>query len=221
MDTRRPDPAVVKGGGTGGVSPSAEGGGVAAASCLVNHDGELGPRKTEKLCYPHHPKAQAPRGAISCSEFPWDQELEKEKPPQGSPHPQGIPFAGEGAETQLSGFHFSVPEMAFLLKKEGRKEGREGGGRFQSLLPHWVQPLGLAEQVPRDGATLPYQQGWEEGSHKVRPSGPRRGTGSPWSLPSWWHLPGGEEVGTGWRGGWQAAPPVSNPHGVISRHFFL
>lgn len=45
MDTRRPDPAVVKGGGTGGVSPSAEGGGVAAASCLVNHDGELGPRR--------------------------------------------------------------------------------------------------------------------------------------------------------------------------------
>ena len=90
----------------------AEGGGVAAASCLVNHDGELGPRKTEKLPYPHCPKAQTPRGAISCSEFPWDQELEEEKTPQGSPHPQGIPFAGGGAETQLSGFHFSVPAKA-------------------------------------------------------------------------------------------------------------
>ena len=162
MDTRRPDPAVARGGGTRWGVPPAEGGGVAAASCLVNHDGELGPRKTEKLPYPHCPKAQTPRGAISCSEFPWDQELEEEKTPQGSPHPQGIPFAGGGAETQLSGFHFSVPEMAFLFKKKKKKErkgGREGGGRFQSLLPHWVQPLGLAEQVPRDGATLPYQQG--------------------------------------------------------------
>ena len=61
----------------------------------------------------------------------------------------------------MLGFHFSVPEMAFLLKKkkERKKEGREGGGRFQSLLPHWVQPLRLAEQVPREGAMLPYQQG--------------------------------------------------------------
>ena len=171
MDTRRPDPAVARGGGTRWGVPPAEGGGVAAASCLVNHDGELGPRKTEKLPYPHCPKAQTPRGAISCSEFPWDQELEEEKTPQGSPHPQGIPFAGGGAETQLSGFHFSVPEMAFLFKKKKkkRKEGREGGRREISVT---AAPLGPAPGVGRASA-----QGWGHASLPARvgrgqPQGP-------------------------------------------------
>ena len=152
MDTRRPDPAVARGGGTRWGVPPAEGGGVAAASCLVNHDGELGPRKTEKLPYPHCPKAQTPRGAISCSEFPWDQELEEEKTPQGSPHPQGIPFAGGGAETQLSGFHFSVPEMAFLLKKKKkeRKGGREEGD-FSHCCPIGSSPWGWQSKCPGMG----------------------------------------------------------------------
>ena len=156
----------------------------------------------------------------------WDQELEEEKTPQCSPNPQGIPFAGKGTETQLSGFHFSVPDIGFFIKKKKKKrkkerkekkkkEGREEGGRFQLLPPLWVLPLGLAEQVPRDEATLPTSEG---GKRAATRSGHQAHRGA---CPAGGICPEGRRWGRAGEAGGRQAPPVSSPHGVISRHFFL
>ena len=85
----------------------------------------------------------------------WDQELEEEKTPQCSPHPQGIPFARKSTETQLSGFHFSVPDTGFLIKKKKkeRKKGkrRKGGreeGDFNYCRPFGSCPWGWQSKCP-------------------------------------------------------------------------
>ena len=156
----------------------------------------------------------------------WDQELEEEKTPQCSPHPQGIPFARKGTETQLSGFHFSVPDTGFLIKKKKRKkemkkkEGREGGGRFQLLPPLWVLPLGLAEQVPRDEATLPTSEGGKRAATRSGHQAHRGALAAPGACPAGGICQEGRRWGRAGEAGGRQAPPVSNPHGVISRHFF-
>ena len=88
----------------------------------------------------------------------WDQELEEEKTPQCSPNPQGIPLPGKGTETQLSGFHFSVPDIGFFIKKkkkkkkERKKRKRRKGGRkegdFNYCRPFGSCPWGWQSKCP-------------------------------------------------------------------------
>lgn len=143
-------------------------------------------------------KLRLPGERFPALEFRGTKSWRRKSPLKAARIHRASHLQGKALKLNCRAFIFSVPEMAFLLKRR-RKEGR-GRRDFSPCCP--ISPALAGRAVPRMGPRFLTSKGVGRGrcwrsSPAIRP----QVTSSPGACPAGGIWPGGEEVGTGLEAG--------------------